>query len=239
MKNREDIGALFEARLQDKSKSPRLEVWEKINETLDAETKRKKRLFFWWFFGSIATITILLLTTLTVTNTSLFNASENDSEEELNIQKESPIDITSEEATESSQMLDENSTNNNESNIMFTSEGIEDTEYSKEDQAAIKEEKNNNTANEKKRTKIVSHGSKTTTDEANKLHFEGEHEIIFDDGYEVETNYSYYNSETNETIVTSDKKVIDSLIAASKAEAKKSEIPDTNTDSEKRKDSLN
>lgn len=207
MKDREDIGSLFEKRLNDATKVPKKELWDKINETLEAEEKKKRRFFLFWLTGGgIALLLILFMGIKTIGNPFDLpneNASERTTTENtlLKNKNASKEDVsTSEAATVSEKPSEENS----ELQGTKTSEPSEETETITID--ASEEKKN--------QEHVILKGSNKSVSEKKPFKSEtsGKKETTFDENYTVTKTYHYYNSETDQTITTHNKKTIDSIL---------------------------
>jgi hypothetical protein len=212
MEHKEDIGKLIEKRLTEAKQTPKENIWDKINASLDKEMKRKKRVLFLWTTGMSSLLLVLLL--IYFTKPTFFN--------NLNTINDSPVinNTSSERNTlkTDNSIEDDLTTNVDEADsLKATIENLKEddnTNITTDSYTVLKGSKNelNITSEEiktKRKDKLQNTEKQTTI--LSKTKYSPKEEII-DNGYTIDTNYRYYNSKNNETIITTDKKIIDSLL---------------------------
>lgn len=188
MGNKQEIGKLFENKLNNGKKKPSTNLWEKVNTTLEAEKRRRKRVLYYWFLGGGLTVLLGLF---------LFNNSQNSTPEQKNNNLiVAQPNITSEkESTENSIVISKKDSLYN--NNIETEEKL-----SKIDLSTKISEQNEN--------------ENPVTENINKQRIESEKEKtsskILNENYTVSKNYYYYNSKDGKQLITTSKREIDSLI---------------------------
>ncbi|MDC8000811.1 hypothetical protein POV26_07165 [Aequorivita todarodis] len=203
MGQKKDIGTFFETKLNGGKKTPNQSLWEKINLSLDEETRRRKRTLLYWLVGGGLFVSLglfLLLSNGNFSQTNLHtdqnNILLNDQSNSNSEEKNNKTAIEKETSGLSSEISKKDSLtvkNNDEtlSKIESTKENLEKDELA-------------NSKKTKQSTKQISSGSKAKKDLSNK-------ESI-DETFSVTTKYYYYNNEDGKRIITTDKNEIDSLI---------------------------
>ncbi|MBK5213043.1 MAG: hypothetical protein JJE55_05210 [Flavobacteriaceae bacterium] len=188
MEQKKDIGALFEKGLNDGKKIPNKSLWEKINTTLDEEKRRKKRILYYWFVGAGLSVLLGLFLLLGngIFSPSNYNLPENNTS--------SPNQSISTLEKISNETSLENSTKDSLSHQTYTEEKLSKIKYVQEDSVLMKNENTSKLIPETKTEKILSKNKSKN------------------ENYSVSKNYYYYNSRDGKRLVTSDKKVIDSLL---------------------------
>lgn len=191
MGERKDIGQFFKDRLKEGKKSPKEDLWDKVNQSLDelAERKKSKRPYWLAFIG----IPILL---------GLFLYFNFFKEEERNLQTPETNRLTESPISPSKQILNEQ---NDQASF---SDSLENSEKLKEKiinfQTNTEHPSENSTPNS---SEIV---SKNNTEKPSKKSAD------IDETFTVTKKYYYYNSENDEKWITTDKHKIDSLLSQEK-----------------------
>lgn len=199
MKNNEDIGALFEKKLHGVERTPSESLWDRVDATLNKKNKRRKRIFWYWMGG--ATFLLIFALLYAVVPFSMIN----DNSEKQTIELTTDSDVQKKAS-------EEEPTRNEKSDVELkpidegnSKENLTTETASKELLSEKNRMKENSSENEKTGTPIKKR--KATSSEKNRSNNK-----MADDGYEVKTNYYYYNGENDEHIKTSDKNTIDSLL---------------------------
>jgi hypothetical protein len=203
MGQKKDIGTLFENKLKSGKKNPDQNLWVKLNQSLDEETRKRKRKFLYWVVGGGLFVSLGLLLLLINGNilqpnlhTEPKNVLLNDQSNSVN--KENNTKSISEKETDESLFK----TQKDDSLIIKnSSETLSNIELTKENS-----EKNEleNFQKTKKTIEQKNSKKKSKKDEANKT--------SIDETFSVTTKYYYYNNEDGERVVTTNKNEIDSLI---------------------------
>lgn len=201
MGQKKDIGTLFEKKLNDGKKSANQNLWEKINHSLDEETRKQRRIFFYWLIGGGLLVSMGLL--LLIVNGSFSETNPNTN------QNNTPL-------TEQSNPLSEEKNNK----ALFGTENNEASfEVSKQDSLSIKniDETLSKIEAITESSEIIENSQKknqsTKTVSNNKSKKNTSNKKSIDEVFSVTTKYYYYNSEDGKRIETNDKNIIDSLIS--------------------------
>jgi hypothetical protein len=195
MRQKKDIGQLFENKLNNGKKTPSKSIWEKINTSLDAEKRRKKRVFYYWLVGSGITILLglLLVNTENITQNNIINKNNTPPF------TKQPIKTTAKE--------------NNENSVIVSKEKSVhiDSENNKKLSKIVNSNENTKQSEQKKSTN--SKTQKQHIEARNKTNKHSQTTKGENENYTVSKNYYYYNSKDGKQLVTTSKREIDSLIA--------------------------
>lgn len=191
MRQMKDVGKFFEKNLNQGEKKPNENVWERINQSLDAEKLRRKRNLTYWLVGfglffSLGFLIVdngnLLPSNFIENNLTLVKKTNNSSEKQseagvLKISKEDSL-----------------SRNNSNENLTTPEAATRNLKLIKiQDSSKIKQEQ-----------KQRDYGIKSKKDKSRNNNI--------DESFNVTTNYHYYNSEDGKQVRTTRKEEIDSLI---------------------------
>ena len=236
MKQKEDIGTLFEKRLKEAKRSPNKGLWERINTTLEEESKRRRRVLWLWSGGiGIA----LLLIALLVVNPFSFSGSSSEtdtntlkaspSKDEVNTEPTSDINLNATELSSSEDELKAEPNSAIDAHITEVSSS-DDNLRTKANSDIPSTEKNytqgsevisieNNPVMELSPQKdkvsevnMTNNKVKKTVTPSPKRQKNQITKTIETDTVEIKTTYHYYNSGNNEQVETTKKEVIDSLM---------------------------
>jgi len=187
MDHKKDIGSLFKQKLDDATKEPNAELWDKIEVSLDKRDRKRRGFFFFWLGTGTAAIILLLLylnsstsemedidTTITKTEIATETLDEGLTTSEFNTEKNNAIIIK--DSTDGNPMVE------------LEQKELNDL-ISREDSLKTVER---NSTKKKKRAK--------------------EKDPFMDDSVTIKTTYHYYNGDTKQMLETTDKSIIDSLI---------------------------
>ncbi len=191
MKNKEDIGTLFEKKLQGAQKTPSISLWDRVDETLNKKDKSRKRIFWYWTGGAIT----LLLISLLYAVSPFFKTNGNPEKQQIEITLE---------GNKSEKSIDELPKDSNLNTDTLAEKKSLEIDATKEIVSEITplEEKLKTPVPTSKNKKHKSQVSKTNKSK-NKFN---------DENVEVKTTYYYYNSENDFRMETTNKKVIDSIL---------------------------
>lgn len=185
MRQKKDIGKLFETRLSEGNKIPKESLWEKINTSLDEEKRKRKRLLiYWWLGGGISVLLGSLL---------WFGAGNF-----LNQNSESPSENNS---------LEQNSFSNSE---IEKTQRISDTSEEDSLQFKINGEERLSKIEKVNEADPINNNKNTLKTTSQKKIQKGK---SIDEIYTVSEKYYYYNSKDGKQIVTTNKNEIDSLVS--------------------------
>ena len=187
MKHNEDIGSVVEKKLKAAQKSPTNQLWERIDATLEKESKKRRR-FVWFFYGISGIVAVLLL----FYGIKYGGNVTRDTVDKSKIISERDSEGTPEAVNDSSEIITSTSTDNLNPNTEETSEASIDAKIPVDNEKTTKDVTKNSLNNKKPKT------SKKTTN--------------IEESYEVKTTYYYYNSELDKQVQTHDKNIIDSLM---------------------------
>lgn len=185
MGQKEDIGKLFEDRLVDTKNNPSKNLWEKINNSLDAEKRKKKKILFYWIAG--LGLTVLFGLFLGFGNVGFLNPNTQ-SPEKSTLLTDQPF---SSSEKESNQKLNENILKDSLNHIQLNSENLSEVIINQDDSIVTEVGTSSRIKIQKKSTKDKS----------------------VDETYTVSKKYYYYNSQDGKQIITTNKKEIDSLVS--------------------------
>lgn len=200
MRQKKDIGKLFENKLNYGKKNPSKALWVKIDTSLEAERRRNRNNFYYWLVGGGITLGLGLI--LIINEANLLNKSPN---QEINIPLVEHPNNTSEEEI-------------NKNSVMNTSEELINVQDMEEQQLTKFEISPKDSISEELKTK-----------EAQTINNAKKKKVKFEDEeYIVSKNYYYYNSKDGKQIITTNKIEIDSLISETKKtnDTRNSEITD-------------
>ena len=209
MKLQEDIGPLVKQKLEALQDTSREEMWDKISTSLD-ERKKKRRMIY--FLSSIGFVALLFLTvTLVIGN-------------DVGMERELPP------ITGTENMNSEKFPKNNEVVITPIKNDTLRYDYSivNTEKTAPKSSTNSNANEIKSDNNIITNSLKRSSESIQKdtevVNLKKDLETTVDrdesigsfdsltEGSDVKTTFYYYRGEDNSQVVTSDKKVIDSLL---------------------------
>jgi hypothetical protein len=187
MGQKEDIGQLFEKKLNQAKKIVNPSLWEKISASLEEENRRKKRMLFYWFIGGGITI---LLASLVLFGNKAFTIKQ-DSVPEVEHSKTLSENGNSENplgTSEENPPVSNNETGEKLSRGLISAD-ISDTININKDIPKQSIHTNRNAPRNNSRNKSA------------------------EENFTVSKNYYYYNSKNGKQFVTKNKEVIDSLIS--------------------------
>lgn len=193
MGQKEDIGQLFEKKLNHAKKIANPSLWEKISASLDEENRRKKRMLFYWLMGGGISVLFGLL--VLFGNKSFNNSSSPSNQDSIPKLEQSKRFSENDNSANSVEILEENSRIGNEEKLsgILLSEEIKDTNK-------IKNPLNKNI-------------TKQSTASNRNSRKNNPHPKSADENFTVTKNYYYYNSKNGKQLVTKNKEEIDSLIS--------------------------
>jgi len=204
MEHKKEIGELFKDKLSTGKKKPSLNLWEKINSTLEAEKLRKKRLLYRWLVGTGLVGALLLFLALNNESPVQKNSEKQQNEVPLTNHSNNSIESFTEKAKE-----------DNDAKQSFETSEVEPLMVTNEN-----ENENEKPANIK--SKIQHHHSEKNSKNNNSVG-------TFDESLIVTKNYHYYDSRSNKTLVTQNKSFIDSIINVQSKSLDSVKAPKANT----------
>lgn len=191
MGQKEDIGQLFEKKLNQAKKIANPCLWDKISALLEEENRRKKRKLFYWFIGGGNTILLALLV--------LFG------------NKAFTIKQVSVPEVEQSKTLSENDNSDNPVGISEENPPISNNETGEKLSGGPISAEISDTINIKNPiNKDIPKQSINTNRNAPR---NNSRNTSVEENFTVSKNYYYYNSKNGKQFVTKNKEVIDSLIS--------------------------
>lgn len=185
MGQKKDIGKLFENRLVDTKNNLSKNLWEKINNSLDTEKRRKKRILFYWITGLGLTV---LFGLFLVFSSGLFLNPNTRTPENSTLLTDQPF---SPSEKENDQKPNENILKDSLRDIKLNSEKLSEV-ITNQDDSTVAE------INNSKKMKIEKRSSKDKS---------------VDETFTVSKKYYYYNSQDGKQLITTNKKEIDSLVS--------------------------
>ena len=187
MNHKEDIGKLFKQKLDNAAKELDVDLWDKIEATLDRRDRKRRRFFFFWIGTGAATIMMLLLYINSVTSVK----------QDL-IQDNTTNKIATKPLNEVPTISELNSEKNNAITILDTTAGDSLNKF-------VQKELNESISTEN----ILATPKRSLPYQNNETK---EKDPFMDDSVTIKTTYHYYNGSTKEMLETTDKSVIDSLL---------------------------
>ena len=192
MGQKQDIGKLFEDKLNSGTKKPSKNLWEKINTSLDVEKRRKKRIVYYWLIagGIVGLLGVFLI----MSKENLFlKTSEQNNISPLKKQSTIYSETTLEEVVKA------------KPNLILTNDTLlvldEDVEMLSKIIVANKE------------SQLLDENTKQSNSQTHKNANPKSRRKTFDESYKVSKKYYYYNSKDGKQLVTTNKEEIDSLIS--------------------------
>lgn len=191
MGQKEDIGQLFEKKLNQAKKIANPCLWDKISASLEEENRRKKGMLFYWFIGGGITVLLGLLV--------LFG------------NKAFPIKQDSVPKVEQSKTFSENGNSDNPVGISEENPPISNNETGEKLSRVLISADISDTINIKNpinkdipKQSINTYRNAPRNNSRNKS---------AEENFTVSKNYYYYNSKNGKQFVTKNKELIDSLIS--------------------------
>lgn len=197
MENNKDIGKMVAETMEQGLKSPKASLWDRLDNSLEKREKKRRRALWFWYTGTGVLILLIL---------GIWGFSNHT----LKYTKRAPV-TSSEIVTNDIESVDENK----ESIISQTSEVSETTEIE-----TLKQETHN--TNEENTITSIQQGSikpketKANTPQEKISEGQPKTDTMTENGFTVKTNHSYYNSDIDTTVVSTNKKQIDSLVRTNK-----------------------
>jgi len=213
MDHKKDIGTLFKQKLEDAAKQPSAELWDKIEVSLGKRDRKRRSFFFFWVGTGTAAIILFLL---------YLNSATID---EQNVNQEIPkTEIATETLEELPTTSHLNSDKNDAQMILDIIEG---------DSLSISKTNELNDLNTTKNNSVL---TKRNSSSQNKK--TNEKYPFKDDSVTIKTTYYYYNGDTKQMLETTNKNVIDSLLARTKINIDSLKVIETKIINHKKGDSL-
>ncbi|MAO08763.1 MAG: hypothetical protein CL596_08640 [Alteromonas sp.] len=206
MDRKEDIGKLFEEKLQQGNASPQTTSWDTLKDSLDEkDRKKKKRLFFLWLTGASTALLLLYLLAASVSKKNSPNSLQED--------------ITVWELDSLSNKTDSTPTYRETEEVfkIVTKDRLKSSE--KGGSPSATESAVSETSDNKKKSSEESLKDATNTtlkEEVSEKKTSGtqksDHTLWTEKSDQVKTKYYYYNDSTKQNMVIEDPKVIDSIL---------------------------
>lgn len=204
MGQKKDIGELVEKKLSKGKEKPHESVWERINSSLETERLRKKRVLYSWLVGTGLFSALLLFIALNNEGLLQSNFPKQQNDIPLTNHSSNSSEQSTEKTGEESYTNEVLKTAKEDTSIITREEEKRTSEFAVTNENLKLDEKEGVSS---LKPKIKQYDSKK------KVKNNRSTGDTFDEDYRVTKNYHYYNSKMKQTIVTQDKREIDSLIS--------------------------
>ena len=191
MGQKQDIGKIFENKLDAGKKNPTESLWEKINTSLDEEKRRRKRILFYWLVGGGLSV---LLGSFLLFGSEIFTPQNSKTPQQHNSLEQK---LFTDSASEKEDM-----------DAPFTISKVDSLNVEKN-----KERKLSKIEIFKNDSIVGNNENPSTPNSKRKIQKGSANQKGSFENYSVSKKYYYYNSRTGTQIETTDKSEIDSLVS--------------------------